>query len=436
MKTGTSIIKVARPAFLCIILTLTVVFAKAQGLSRQQLEDELNANPEKLYGYFYNYPESGFRQTPAPRGYRPFYLSHYGRHGARRTHQKALYRTVLAELDRAYESDGLTEHGNEVRNRVLSAYEEAKGLFGELTPLGASQHKGIARRMVENYPQIFRKKGVVVNAVSSNVRRCIMSMAASTSQILVMNPAMNLSLSTGDKFMDYIAYDSPEWHAFDADTSAWHRALRAFEMDKVHPERLLSSLFTHPSQVKDPVDFTIALRWIVANLNALDSGIPVIEIFTAEELQDIWETVNFKFYTLYGPNPENKGIPRKDACRLLEEILLRADRHIESGKTGADLRYGHDVYIMKLMNLLISENTSTFSSDPYQAALFWQDFSVTPMAANVQFVFYKNKKNDCLVKLLLNESEVKLPLETDLYPYYHWADFKNYCLQLIEKWGE
>ena len=436
MRTDISKIRAGLPALFCLLLLFTGVFSQAQVLSRQQLDAQLRENPEKLYGYFYNYPESGFRQTPAPRGYKPFYISHYGRHGARRTHQEALYKTVLSELDRACETGNLTEHGKSVRERVVSAYEEAKGLFGELTPLGARQHKEIARRMVENYPQIFRKKGVEVNAVSSNVRRCIMSMAASTSQLLVMNPGMDLSLSTGDRFMDYIAYDSEQWHVLDADTSPWHASLREFEKKSINPERLLSSLFTEPAQVERPLDFTISLRWIVTNLNALDLGFTLDDVFTHEELQTIWETVNYKFYTLYGPNPENEGVPRKDACRLLEEILSGAEAHLSALKAGADLRYGHDVYIMKLMNLLCSGAGIQGTTNPYDAALYWQDFNVTPMAANVQFVFYKNRKNDWLVKVLLNETELNLPLGSDKAPYYKWADFQAYCKGLIEKWGD
>lgn len=423
------------PTLFCCILLLAGPLAVSQPLTRPQLENELQRNPEKMFGYFLNYPTSGFHQTAPPKGFKPFYLSHYGRHGARRTHQEALYDVVLAELNSAHEKGNLTTHGEDVRKRVQVAYDEAQGLWGELTPLGIAQHKEIARRMVDNYPQIFRKKRITVNAVSSNVRRCIMSMAASTSQLLVMNPSMELSISTGDRFMDYIAYDSPEWHSFDADTSIWHHKLAEFERNTIHPERLLSSLFLSPEQVTDPVQFAISLRWIVTNTNALDLGVGFNDIFEEKELQAIWETVNYKFYTLYGPNPDNGGIPKKDACRLLSEILSDAEDHLSSFDTGASLRYGHDVYIMKLMNLLRAEDTVSLTTRPEAAALAWQDFRLTPMAANVQFVFYKNKKNEILVKFLLNEEETALPIKTDLFPYYPWNDFREYCNQLIERWG-
>jgi len=38
------------------------------------------------------------------------------------------------------------------------------------------------------------------------------------------------------------------------------------------------------------------------------------------------------------------------------------------------------------------------------------------------------KDKDVLVKVLLNEVEATLPIPTDCAPYYHWADFRQFCL--------
>lgn len=422
--------------FFTILFLLAPIIGYAQSEKEAELELELRKSPSKLYGYFYNYPEEGFTKDVPPKGYKPFYISHYGRHGARRTHQESLYTTVLAELDSAHLAGMLTSFGEQVRSRIWTAYAEAEGLWGELTTLGAKQHRDIARRMVENYPQIFRQKNVRIDAVSSNVRRCIMSMAASTSQILVMNPKANLSLSTGDRYMDYLAYDSPEWHAWDADSTSWKNTLSRFEKETIHLERLLSSIFMSPDSVKDPLQFVIALRWIVANTNALELPVSFNDIFTFEELKDIWKTVNYKFYSLYGPNPNNGDVPKTDACRLLSEMISSADCHLTEDVPSADLRYGHDVYIMKLMNLLQPKGLYGETSDPDECSLVWQDFRMTPMAANVQMIYYKNRKGDILVKIQLNEKDISLPLETDIYPYYHWDAFRSYCTDLIDTWGK
>lgn len=57
------------------------------------------------------------------------------------------------------------------------------------------------------------------------------------------------------------------------------------------------------------------------------------------------------------------------------------------------------------------------------------------MACNVQFVFFRKKGNDdILVKVLLNEHETKLPVKTDLAPYYHWKDVEGYYRAKLAKY--
>ena len=54
------------------------------------------------------------------------------------------------------------------------------------------------------------------------------------------------------------------------------------------------------------------------------------------------------------------------------------------------------------------------------------------MATNLQFVFYRNKANDVLVKVLRCEDEATPPIKSDEEPYYHWNDFKAYCLEKLK----
>lgn len=52
------------------------------------------------------------------------------------------------------------------------------------------------------------------------------------------------------------------------------------------------------------------------------------------------------------------------------------------------------------------------------------------VAGNLQLVFYRSKRQpeDILVKALLCEEEVSLPVHTDTYPYYKWSDVRAYYL--------
>ena len=64
----------------------------------------------------------------------------------------------------------------------------------------------------------------------------------------------------------------------------------------------------------------------------------------------------------------------------------------------------------------------------------WWAFRVFPMAANVQFVFYRKspRDKDVLVKVLLNEQEATLPVLTDCAPYYHWRDVRRFYLDKLK----
>ena len=43
---------------------------------------------------------------------------------------------------------------------------------------------------------------------------------------------------------------------------------------------------------------------------------------------------------------------------------------------------------------------------------------------------------DVLVKVLLNNREARLSLQTDCAPYYHWKDFKAYYLNKLDAYKE
>ena len=52
-------------------------------IQAQTSKAELRAHMELASGNYCNYPTPSGNVTPAPAGYEPFYVSHYGRHGAR-----------------------------------------------------------------------------------------------------------------------------------------------------------------------------------------------------------------------------------------------------------------------------------------------------------------------------------------------------------------
>ena len=99
-----------------------ILFALAltTGLTAQTAREEIAAN-KYLAGSNYldydNYPATQ-QLTPAPKGYVPFYMSHYGRHGSRWLISTDSYTSVTRPLQQAQKAGKLTPKGEEVLRQV------------------------------------------------------------------------------------------------------------------------------------------------------------------------------------------------------------------------------------------------------------------------------------------------------------------------------
>ena len=103
--------------------------------------DQLKSDPKKSYGTDYPYAFATAPLTKAPRGYKPFYISHYGRHGSRYYWNAQLYQQLDSLLTTAHEKHLLTAEGEGFYERFMTAKEELKTGVSELTQVGWEQHQ-------------------------------------------------------------------------------------------------------------------------------------------------------------------------------------------------------------------------------------------------------------------------------------------------------
>ena len=402
-------------------------------LPAHNLKEEIIQSPEKMGSIYYAYPTPNGIQTPVPEGYSPFYISHYGRHGSRWMTSDERYLEVIRVFDTFHNKSGLTDLGEDVRLRLQKVWENARGRGGNLTPLGERQHKAIAKRLYQQYPHIFRDSANI-SARSSVSVRCIMSMSAFTEQLKELNPSLQITREANQRHMDYIAYTSPEAEKLGSASAPWRTAFHTFEENHIHPERLIASLFKNPKEVRNPRELMMGLYWIASDLQNVEIEVSLYDVFQKDELFDLWQVCNYHNYVCDGPAPANGGIMTASARSLLENILDSADEAIRSGTHAATLRFGHDGNIIPLVALLQLGDMWKAETDPDKFYQAWCNFKVTPMAANVQLVFFRKKaSDDILVKFMHCEKEVTIPIETDIAPFYHWKDVETYYRHLLHK---
>lgn len=390
--------------------------------------DEIKATPEKAGGVYYAYPATTSENTPAPEGFEPFYISHYGRHGSRYLISDDDYLRVANVLHRADSAGLLTPQGKEAMLRADSAWREAKGRGGELTPLGRRQHHDIATRMYRAFPQVFAGDATVT-AASTPVMRCAHSMFAFIEGLKEQKPSLQIPRESSNRHMIYLNYHSPESGKYSSDKAAWHSDYVRFKAEKTRPDRLMASLFTDSSGI-DGAQFMTDLYWLAVDMQNMETAVSFIDLFSPEELYDLWQIYNFSFYATNASYPGAHGLHVANASNLVRHIVENADRYIADGLNGATLRFGHDGNIIPLAAFLRLQNCYGEEADPEKLAGVYSNFKVSPMASNIQMVFFRNAAGDVLVKFLHNERETAIDLPTDIYPFYRWPEVRAYLLDM------
>lgn len=392
---------------------------------------EFKADPRISANNYHAYPDKDLPVlTPAPEGYEPFFIDHYGRHGSRWLIADDSYTYPVEQLEKAERHHVLTPRGQEVL-QVLRQLRDASDMrLGELSDIGAEQHQGIARRMYQNFPEVFRGNAHV-DAKSTVVIRCILSMLNETDMLKSLNPDLYITTDASEHDMYYMNF-----------TDSLVRPLRRlgtplvkdFAKKYVRPQQFLATLISDPQFATDSIEgqrFMTEMFDIAGNMQSHHQfeDVNLYDLFTDEEIYDLWRYNNARWYILSSETPITRGRVDYAQANLLGNFLDAADAAIASGTNSATLRFGHESVLLPLVCLMGLNGMDYKTTDLEEVADNWQCYKVFPMAGNVQWIFYKKPSSaDILIKFLLNEHEASLGnnVATDCFPYYHWADVRAY----------
>lgn len=313
----------------------------------------------------------------APEGYKPVYISHFGRHGSRYLLKR--YADAGNEISKSHPDDSVWQ-------AVKAVYATHDGNKGQLSALGAKEQQGIGRRMAERFPELFsggrvRAKASMANRCKESMRNCLKG---------IESIATDLKAKTSSGVFTYLRYSK----GVKSETQSMRK----------DPGRILWHYGS------------------VVRLIGLDKDF-ITKYLTAEE----WASMCAGGEGYYQEKLLPKTLQDASVSRpILKDIISRADAFL-AGKRQfvADLRFGHDSAFVPLCALMGIKGFCQWEGEAGRIS------DLVPMAANIQLIFYRNDAGKVIVKILHNEKEATIP---DLIPmeyensglFYSWPELGSY----------
>ena len=415
-----------RRTVLAAISALIAVSAAAQHNTRE----EVLANIDLAGGTYSVYPTGQPSPAKAPKGYKPFYLTHIGRHGSRYIGGTNTYRKTWKIWDDEHQKGNLTPEGEKIYQAYTNALPNLQFREGVLTKKGQDQHRQIAAQIYRDYPALFKGK-TKAEALSTASHRVILSMTCFLDQMKQMDPDFTFDVDYGIRYYDMLVPESPDGPLYVEHKPFPDDVLKAYDefASEVFDEsKVLKRWFVNPDALGDAKSSIVyRMSTIVYDFSNLDFPVSdtLTSIFSDDERYRMWRIQNYSDYIYTARAP---GIDQRRCLEMSVTVKDMIDRFDEDVRDGVAmrLRFSHDTALMPLISYLGVNGMDVAEADPRKLENVWRSFSVC-MGCNFQMVFFRNKKNpdDILIQVLLNGFQATLPLPEAAPGFYRWADFKE-----------
>ena len=114
----------------------------------------------------------------------------------------------------------------------------------------------------------------------------------------------------------------------------------------------------------------------------------------------------------------------------MDYMVENTDKVLSGEKNStAHLCFGHDLNIIPIQNIFSMDRMPIYYSNENNTVDYiaenWRGYKLTPKAANIFFIFYRNKEGKVLVRPQMNERDVEMPIESDTPHFYEWEKVKE-----------
>lgn len=419
---------------LCAVLTALCAASAHAASPREEILADKNLSAANYR--VYPAPDS-IAAVNVPDGYTPCYISSYARHGSRFLMSDNEYDNALKPLERADSAGILTAEGRRVLDCLRRVKAMSQGRTGELTDVGAAQHRGIARRLYKAFPEVY-DGSPVITARSTVVIRCIMSMMAECLELQSLSPGITFVHDASEANMPRMNDYHNHWRLADRYNAMCDSAIAATK-DAAATDRLFGVLFSDPVRAKKniaaPARLIYDIFYVGSNMQShSEPDLGYMDLFTPEECFELWKVNNTDWYFQGGNTPLTGNVMPFSQLKLYKDILDDGDAAAAGAANGATMRFGHESVVLPTAVFFELDDAGYSTTDLAALHDRWGAYRYFPMASNIQFVFYRRPGSDVLVRVLLNERDAALPVAEAAPHFYRWADVSSYFRNKIARY--
>lgn len=385
-------------------------------------------------------------KTPVPEGYKPVYINHVGRHGARHLTKEVSTSYAYNLLRQADSTQVLTPKGEALFRMVKSLNAVEKGKVKSISYEGVQELAGIGQRMYSQNRTVFTD-APKLNVTETKEIRTKQSADAFLSGLrkgFSAEPVLKESVDDTDlRFYDF----SPVYTQFEKE-GPWSKyreanakannlagvynavAQRLFKSDFFNAfklsnrEKLVSDIYGFYS-----ITFSLKHEIETAGLKPADVAFHLL--FTPSEMNILSKMDEADDFYVKGPGIDANGIQVRIAVPLLVNFINTSDDFIKNGTYNANLRFAHAETISPIATLMDIKGTTQRAFEDVSSV--WRAAKVIPLSSNIQWIFYKNEGGKYLVKVMLNENEAEISgLKAATGPYYNWEDLRQFYMAKLK----
>lgn len=329
------------------------------------------------------------------------------RHGARYLSSRAKIDNLEKWLLDAHAAHYLSASGIEFLHYLYRIDDLSTGKWGELSPVGEIEEVKLARRVKDALPKLSHKD-TRVEAISSFVPRCVMSMYEFTHELISLNDSISVATDEGEQFNKLLrCFEADPFYADFRNSGDWKPIYDDFvkrNIPTLPARRLIGNPNLSESQLRD---ITLMMYEVLKGNRAAGLPAPSSKWMSEDEYKACWLASNLQMYLRNSISPVS-SLAASATKPLIDHIIDSADKAIKHPNNTPTLNcyFGHAETLLPLLATMHLEGCYDMPLDYDNLQKNWQVQDITPLGANLLIVFSKSKRGQIYVALQLNGKNI------------------------------